>query len=307
MVGGSRPMRKVFNLIEKIAKTDVTVLITGESGTGKELVARSLHQRSRRSEGPFIPVNTGAISKELIASELFGHEKGAFTGASYKKEGKFELAHDGTLFLDEISTMDENTQISLLRVLEEKHFQRLGGKHDIPTNARVVTATNENLLEAVKAGTFREDLYFRFNVFSIHIPPLRNRGRDIDILASHFLEKYSEEFDKTLHALHPEVLTLFRSYLWPGNVRELENLIMRSVIVSEGEMLTKDALPEVFKSVLPAPGKVTVKIGASLEDMEEKFIRKTLEAAGGNKSRAAKILNISRKAMYNKLKKYHLD
>ena len=307
MIGNSRPMRKVFGLINRIAGTEVTTLITGESGTGKDLVAQSIHRRSGRADGPFIAVNTGAISRELIASELFGHEKGAFTGATYKKEGKFELAKDGTLFLDEISTMDENTQVSLLRVLEERKYQRLGGKRFLRTNARIIAATNEDLLRAVSAGRFREDLYYRFNIFRIHVPPLRKRGKDMDLLTRFFLSKYDREFDKNLTEIDPEVIRLFHSYLWPGNVRELENLIMQAVIVSDGTVLTQDMLPDVFRSVLPSTSEITLSIGSSLEEMEEMFIRRTLEAANGNKSRAAKILNISRKAMYNKLRKYGLN
>ena len=203
--------------------------------------------------------------------------------------------------------MDENTQVSLLRVLEERKYQRLGGKRFLRTNARIIAATNDDLLKAVSAGTFREDLYYRFNIFRIHVPPLRKRGKDIDLLTHFLLAKYNREFDKNLAEVDPEVMRLFHSYLWPGNVRELENLIMQAVIVSDGTVLTQDMLPDVFRSVLPSTSEITLSIGSSLEEMEEMFIRRTLEAANGNKSRAAKILNISRKAMYNKLRKYGLN
>jgi DNA-binding NtrC family response regulator len=311
MIGSSRKMRRIFAQIKRVSGLDIPVLIVGESGTGKELVALSIHKRSPRSDYPFIPVNTGAIVKELIESEIFGHEKGAFTGATYQKKGKFEAAKGGTLFLDEISTMDEKTQVSLLRVLETKKFQRVGGSRLIETDVRIIAATNENLRLSIKEGQFREDLFHRLNVFPIKLPPLRNRGDDINLLLDYFLTQYCEEFDKPMPELTPQAMLLLRSYRWPGNVRELENVIMRCVVMLEGDTISPESLPGIIlqdsrEKPEASDRDVVLEVGLTLGEAEKRYITKTLQIVGGNKSKAARILGLSRKAMYNKLKSYGL-
>jgi len=307
MIGVCRKMKRVFRQIQRVGRLDIPVLIVGESGTGKELVAHSIHRRSTRSDGPFIPVNTGAIVKELIESELFGHEKGAFTGAAYQKKGRFEVAAGGTLFLDEISTMDEKTQISLLRVLETHRFQRVGGRSYLKADVRVVAATNEDLRAAIDEGRFREDLYHRLNVFAVRIPPLRERKEDIPVLIDHYLGKYCEEFDRPGLTVSPEAMLMLGSYRWPGNVRELENVLVRVVLMTEDELIAPEILPDIILQQRAEEEKktdVVLEVGLTLDEAEKHFIGRTLEIVGGNKSKAARILGLSRKAMYNKLKKY---
>jgi DNA-binding NtrC family response regulator len=307
MIGACRRMRRLFAQIKRVSGLDIPVLINGESGTGKELVALSIHRRSPRSDYPFVPVNTGAIVRELIESEIFGHEKGAFTGATYQKKGKFEVAKGGTLFLDEISTMDDKTQVSLLRVLETKKFQRVGGNRTIEADARIIAATNQNLRTEIKKGRFRLDLFHRLNVFPIKIPPLRDRGEDIPLLIDCFLQKYCEELEKAIPEITPQAMLLLRSYSWPGNVRELENVIMRTVVMLEEDKIAPDILPDIIlqdRHNSITDRDVTLEVGLTLEEAEKRYILKTLEIAGGNKSKAARILGLSRKAMYNKLKSY---
>ncbi len=305
IVGKSKPMQKVFDLLEKVSTIDVDVLITGESGTGKDLVAKRIHELSPRNTGPFIPVNTGAISKDLIASELFGYEKGAFTGAVSSRKGKFEMAHGGTLFLDEISTMDEATQISLLRVLESKQFQRIGGEAFITADVRIIAATNMNLRKAVKKGMFRQDLYHRFNVLRIDLPPLRKRPEDIELLANYYLEQYAREFNGTARSYAPETLAYLKKYGWPGNVRELENLVLKLVVTGEGETIGPEMLPELIRRAKRKKSRIVIEIGdTSIEEAERQIIEKTLVNVNGNKKKAASILGISRKALYNKLEQY---
>jgi DNA-binding NtrC family response regulator len=284
----------------------VLVLISGESGTGKDLVAQVIHRMSSRRAGPFYPVNMGAIPRELIASTLFGHEKGAFTGASQQKKGMFETASGGTLFLDEISTMDEMTQISLLRVLETQKFQRVGGSAVLDADVRLLAATNVDLREAVKEGAFREDLWHRLNVFRVNLPPLRKRGKDILLLAREFIDRYAREFDKRIERIDPEAERLLLSYLWPGNVRELENVVMRAVLIASGNVLTPDLLKSEVQTALPVQERVTLEVGMTLEEAERELIAKTLNLVSGNKGEAAKMLGISRKGIYNKIKKYGL-
>jgi transcriptional regulator with PAS, ATPase and Fis domain len=305
IIGESRPMQKVFDLIEKVAGYDIDVLLTGESGTGKDLVAKTIHNASHRSEGPYVPVNTGALARDLIASELFGYEKGAFTGASSRKHGKFETANGGTLFLDEISTMDDATQISLLRVLENKQFQRVGGETFISTDARIIAATNCNLRKAVKKGEFRNDLFHRFNVLQIKLPPLRKRGDDVILLAKYFLQQHAREFGRDVQGFSDEVLTVLRRYAWPGNVRELENLVLKLVITSDTQIIGVDLLPDILKHARRRKTRVVLDVGSTtIEEAEKQVIFKTLEQVQGNKKKAANILGISRKALYNKLREY---
>jgi transcriptional regulator with PAS, ATPase and Fis domain len=303
IIGESPAMKKVFGFIDKVAGLDIDILLSGESGTGKDLIAKTIHTNSNRAEGPFVPVNTGAMAKELIASELFGHEKGSFTGAGSRKRGKFEIANGGTLFLDEVSTMDESTQISLLRVLESKQFQRVGGEAFISTNARIVAATNHNLRKAVKAGTFRNDLYHRFNVFNITLPPLRKRGDDVELLARYYLDIYAKDFGRDVKDFSPDVIKAFKNYQWPGNVRELENVILKMVITSDNSIIEEDQLPLLIRR--KRRRKVIFDVGhTTIEQVEREIVLKTLEQVGGNKKKAASILGISRKALYNKLNEY---
>lgn len=304
IVGRSSAIRRVFRQIRQISRFDVLVLITGESGTGKDLVARAIHGHSPRAQGPYYPVNMGAIPKDLIASTLFGHEKGAFTGANEARAGMFESAHGGTLFLDEISTMDELTQVSLLRVIETGKYQRVGGTKFLQTNARIIAATNVDLNRMVKEGSFRADLYHRLNVFHISLPPLRKRGKDVLLLTREFLRRYGEEFGKKITDISPEAKKLIGSYLWPGNVRELENVIMRAVITAEGDTLSPDLLKSEVQSSELQPDSVILEVGTTLEEAEKQLISKTLAEVGGNKGEAAKLLGISRKGIYNKVKKY---
>ena len=299
-------MRKVYRQIRQVSRYDVLVLVTGESGTGKDLVAQAIHRMSGRRDGPFYPVNMGAIPRELIASTLFGHEKGAFTGASQQKKGMFETAAGGTLFLDEIGTMDEMTQVGLLRVLETRRFQRVGGTESLSADVRLIAATNIDLRRVVKEGGFREDLWHRLNVFRVDMPPLRKRGKDILMLAREFVERYSREFDREVTGIDPEARRLLQSYVWPGNVRELENVIMRAVLTAPQRLITKDLLKSEVQSAAPARDQVVLEVGMTLEEAERELITKTLDLVAGNKGEAARMLGISRKGIYNKIKKYGL-
>ena len=302
IVGRSQAMRRVYRQIDQVAALPVTVLITGESGTGKELVAWRIHRKSRRSDGPFIPVNMGAVARDLVESELFGHEKGAFTGAAYQHKGKFETASGGTLFLDEISTMTEKLQVSLLRVLETMEFQRVGGQRSRKADLRLLAATNGDLRKDIEERRFREDLYHRLNVFNIHIPPLRERGDDIVLLAEHFLERYADELESPAESLSSEVLALLKGYSWPGNVRELENTMIRAVVMTRDPTVTPEALPDALRGEAEDSETITLSVGQTLDEAEREIIARTLDAVRGNKSKAASILGLSRKAIYNKLR-----
>jgi transcriptional regulator with PAS, ATPase and Fis domain len=309
IIGRTQVMQNVFKLIEQVAATNVTVLISGESGTGKELVANSIHKRSSRAKKSFIPVNMGAISPELIISELFGHEKGAYTGAVSRKAGRFERANHGTLFMDEISTMDYRTQISLLRVLETNNIQPIGARNLLPVDVRVIGATNRELLELVQQGTFREDLYYRFNVFSIHLPPLRERKDDISLIANEYVQQFAKRYKKKLKILSAEICNLLYKYDWPGNVRELKNVIHRAVVLSEEREITETHLPPRILEQNKTDDSIylAVKIGTSLEDAEKAIIQKTLDFTQGNKQKTARLLGISRKSLYNKMQKFILN
>jgi DNA-binding NtrC family response regulator len=305
----SLPMRLALEQVIEAASVDAPVLITGETGTGKDMVAAAIHKRSKRQHRPYVPVNMGAISHELIGSELFGHVKGAFTGAADSHLGVFEQAQGGSIFLDEITTMDEKTQISLLRVLETKTIRRVGGSKDIDVDARVIAATNENIEETVKARRFREDLYYRLDVFRVHLPPLRERPGDVTFLTNHFISRFGALYKKSIRRAPAEIYQILRAYSWPGNVRELKNVIQRAVVMAKGAELTADLLPlRVTEGANSKPrdnaGWPSIHLGMSLEQVEKEFIMTTLASVAGNKAKAATILRISRHTLYDKLKKY---
>ena len=311
MLGVSLPMLEVFQRIGDAASVDIPVLITGETGTGKDLVAGAIHNRSRRKDKPFIAVNMGAMPAELIASELFGHEKGAYTGATGMRKGSFEQANHGTIFLDEISTMDEKCQVSLLRVLETKTFRRVGGERGIPVDVRVIAATNEDLEEAIKQKRFREDLYYRFDVFRIHLPPLRERPGGLKVLSHYFLAEFGASYNKNVRGISLEAVRSLESYSWPGNVRELKNVIQRAVVMAKAEELTPDLLPTRIRNAGRSDREAhwenfPIHVGMTLEAAEKEFIAMTLASAAGNKKKAASILGISRRALYDKLKRHRL-
>ncbi len=298
IVGESAEMQHVLEMIRTVAETDSTVVIHGESGTGKELIARAIHAQSKRRFFPIVAVNSGSIPESLLESELFGHEKGAFTGAHYRRKGKIELANGGTLFLDEIGDIAPKMQVDLLRVLEAKRFTRLGGSQEVSSDFRLVCATNRNLEELVAAGTFREDLYYRINVFSILVPPLRERREDIAPLARHFVEKYARAMGKPPKTISRDAEELLLGYRWPGNVRELENAVERAMVVGRAAEVTPGDLPF---NVERAPGEPAER---SLAGMEKEHIERVLRETDGNISRSAKVLGIDRATLYNKLKKY---
>lgn len=308
-------MQKVFAVIEKVAKTNSTVLLLGESGTGKELAARSIHKLSGRS-GRLVPVNCGAIPEDILESELFGHEKGAFTGAVGTKMGRFQYADGGTVFLDEIGEMSPKLQVKLLRVLQEKRIEPVGSTRSIDLDVRIVAATNKDLLEEVKAGRFREDLFYRLQVVPVELPPLRERGTDIELLTNFFMERECEELNKAPIELSPEVSTKFKEYAWPGNVRELENMVQRMAILSDGPYVTIDELPAVLHE-----GKRGCEIIETSEEIpddglnfnelvnryESKLIRLALDKTNWNKKAAAKLLNLNRTTLVEKIKKKGLE
>jgi len=298
IIAKSPKMLKIFELIKTIAPTTATVLIIGETGTGKEVIARAIHHQSQRRNKPFIATSCAALPESLLESELFGHEKGSFTGAVERKKGKFEAGDKGTLFLDEIGEINANTQVHLLRALEEKKITRVGGNEEIKVDVRFISATNKDLRDMVKQGNFREDLYYRLNVVKIELPPLKDRKEDILPLAEHFLKKYAEENDKNIKKFSPEVVKFMLNYSWPGNVRELENMIERGVILSKKNSITLDELPHDIIHPTPVEGK-------TIEAVERNHIIRVLEETKGNISQAAKILGIRRMTLYNKLKKYN--
>jgi len=301
LIGRSPQMRRVYEMIERVAPTNATVLIQGESGTGKELVARAIHYHSPRKDKPFVKVNCAALPEDLLESELFGHERGAFTGAVSKREGRFELADRGTLLLDEISETSPAFQAKLLRVLQEQEFERVGGSKTIKVDVRVIATTNKDPKQAIREGKFREDLYYRLNVLPIYLPPLRERKEDIPLLVQHFLEKYSRQNGLRIKSLSKNCLDVMMQYEWPGNVRELENVIERAVVMSEGETIFPENISlssPVQKTSLSFPEEIT------LEEMEKRLILHTLQRTGGNRTEAAKILGISVRTVRNKLKKY---
>jgi DNA-binding NtrC family response regulator len=319
IVGDSAPMRQVFRWIERVARSDSTVMVYGESGTGKELVARAIHAGSRRRERPFVRVNCGALSEGLLDSELFGHEKGAFTGADRRRRGRFELADSGTLFLDEIATINLATQVRLLRVLQERELERVGGEDTIPVDVRIVAATNtpaEELLE----GDFREDLFYRLHVVPIQLPPLRARKEDIPLLVSHFLDKLRERTGSRVEEISSSAIDLLVSHHWPGNVRELENVVERALVMADCEILEADDLPPLGENGRSLPVR-TARISESgqafpdggtdlnraMEGLEERLLRQALEQAEGVKAEAARLLGLKPSALYYKLEKYGIE
>jgi len=304
MIGNSSQMRKVYQTVEQAAPTQASVLIWGESGTGKELVAQTIHQLSPRAQMPFVPINCAAIPETLLESEIFGHEKGAFTGASDRREGCFELADRGTLFLDEIAEMTPSTQVKLLRVLQERKFRRLGGRNEQTVYVRVIAATNVNPAEAVKNGKLREDLYYRLNVFAIELPPLRLRKDDLSLLVQSFLAEFNDRNHKSVSALDPASTRILEQYNWPGNVREVRNVIERAVILANGEFVEPKHLPPlVTDSPDVVKPVVALEPGTTVEEAERRLILMTLEHTRDNKTRAAEILGISLKTLHNKLNK----
>ena len=304
LIGSSPEMRKIYQVIEQAAPTAASVLVWGESGTGKELVAQTIHQLSPRAQGPFVPINCAAIPETLLESEIFGHEKGAFTGATDRREGCFELADRGTLFLDEIAEMTPGTQVKLLRVLQERKFRRLGGRNEQSVDVRVIAATNQNPGEAMKHGRLREDLYYRLNVFAMELPPLRARKDDLSLLVQAFIAEFNQRNNKTVSALDPGAMRILEQYNWPGNVRELRNVIERAVILCNGEFIDVKHLPPlVTESPDVVKPMLSLTPGTTVEEAETRLILMTLEHTGDNKTRAAEILGISLKTLHNKLNK----
>jgi DNA-binding NtrC family response regulator len=302
MIGASPQMRKVYQIIEQAAPTAASVLIWGESGTGKELVAQTVHQLSPRAQAPFVPINCAAIPETLLESEIFGHERGAFTGALDRREGCFELADRGTLFLDEVAEMTPATQVKLLRVLQERTFRRLGGRTEQTVDVRVIAATNSTPLEAVKNSRLREDLYYRLNVFAIELPPLRQRKDDLPLLIQAFLTEFNTRNNKSVSAVDPVAMRVLEQYNWPGNVRELRNVIERAVILSTGEFIEPKHLPPLASPAAAASAPaISLEPGVTVEEAERRLILLTLEHTRDNKTRAAEILGISLKTLHNKL------
>ncbi len=302
MIGQSPSMQKVFDFIKDVAPTDTTVLITGETGTGKGLAAKAIHSNSPRKEGPFVGINCGAIPEHLMESELFGHQKGAFTDAKENKKGRLEMAHGGTLFLDEIGEINMRMQIDLLRVLEDRVFYRVGGTQPMEADFRVIAATNRNLEKAIADGIFREDLFYRLNVIAFTMPPLRERKEDIPLLADHFLRRFSQETNKPLEGIDREAIDEMMMYEWPGNIRELENAVERAVVVSKARKIRAEDLP-IFR-----PEHITPQAaGKSLKDMERMHIQQVLEETDWNIAQSAKLLEIDRTTLYNKIRKYDLQ
>ncbi|MGB9867324.1 MAG: sigma-54-dependent transcriptional regulator [Bacillota bacterium] len=310
IITASPAMLNVFRIIEKVAQTDAPVLIEGESGTGKELVARAIHWESARRRKPFLPVNCAALPENLLESELFGYEEGAFTGAKRRKPGKFELADGGTVFLDEIGDLPQGMQAKVLRVIEEKEIERLGGTKRIPVDIRIISATNKSLREQVEKGEFRQDLYYRLAVIPITLPPLRERKEDIPLLVAHFLQTFTRSNGKKVTSVSPEAMALLKEYSWPGNVRELKNVIQQAVVLGEGEVLTVEMLPDYIRRAVEQCGTTLSASGGALRgklkemrmEQERQIIEQALAKFGGNRTKAAEYLGISRRALQAKIK-----
>jgi DNA-binding NtrC family response regulator len=303
-IGQSAPMRRVFELIERVAPSKASVAISGESGTGKEMVARAIHNLSTRRDKAFIAINCASIPATLIESELFGHERGAFTGADQRRPGVFELAHGGTLFLDELGEIPIELQAKLLRVLEEGRLRRLGGKVELEVDVRVLCATNRDLKAEIKAGRFREDLYFRLNVFQVPLPPLRERRDDIPILVQYFVEKFKGDSAKRVSGVHPDAMEMLKNHEWPGNIRELRNAVERAVILCDGELILREHLPPDMVGKGPERHSFRLPYGLSLDAVEREYILGSLQRNGNNKARTAESLGVSEKTLYNKLNRY---
>jgi two-component system, NtrC family, response regulator HydG len=309
IVGKSKKMREVFEIIALSAPSDATILILGESGTGKELIANAIHQNSNRKDKPFIKVNCAALPENLLESELFGHEKGAFTGAVNRRQGRFELADGGTLFLDEIGDMTISTQAKILRVLQEGEFERVGGEKTIGVNVRVIAATNKDLELEVEDGNFRKDLFYRLSVVPIMVPPLRERKDDIPLLAEYFLKKYADKNNRLIRGFTPDTIDLLMRYGWSGNIRELENVIERAVIMASAEFITPDALPISLKTFVTDSDEQAAEVfaGRPIKEVEKELIIKTLGKTDNNITRAAELLGISRRTLHNKIKEYNIE
>ena len=311
IIGKSKKMQEIFNLIEKIAPTDATVLIYGESGTGKELVAKAIHYKSLRRKNKFVSINCGALPENLLESELFGHVKGSFTGAYSDKRGLFEVANKGTILLDEIGEMSPMTQVKLLRALQERKIRRVGGVDEIEIDVRIIAATNQNLKEKIKKGEFREDLFYRLNVISITIPPLRERKEDIPLLVEHFVEKYSKQFQKDKKEVSPEVMKVFQDYHWPGNIRELENVIERAMALAQGDKITIDDIPKeiIYPATIEMPISIPEEgfnLNSHLEELSRRYIEYALIKAERNIKRAAELLGISYRSLRHYIDKYQI-
>ncbi len=306
IIGKSPAMRKIFDLVRKVAPTKASVLITGESGVGKELIADAIHNLSPRRDKPFVKVHCAALAESLLESELFGHEKGAFTGAQARKRGRFELADSGSLFLDEIGEINQNVQIKILRVLQEKKFERVGGESTIEVDVRLIAATNRDLKAEIQEGRFREDLYYRLNVVNIHVPPLRERREDIPLLATTFLYEFAHENGKDIQGFDPKARQALFSYSWPGNVRELRNCIESAVVMASGKVITLDDLPPGPRSTQDRT-EIRIPAFCTLAEAEKIIIAETLAALGGNKTKTAEVLAIGRKTLYQKIQEYGIE
>ena len=308
IVGASRPMQQVYRTIEKVARGDSSVIIYGESGTGKELVARAIHKASPRGDRAFVKVNCGALAEGVLESELFGHEKGAFTGALRRKKGRFELADGGSLFLDEIGDIPLGTQVKLLRVLQEREFERVGGEETLRVDVRIIAATNKNLKEEIAAGRFREDLYYRLHIVPIYLPPLRERKEDLPLLVEHFVQKIRAELKMPNLTIEPEALETLKAYDWPGNIRELENVLERAAVLCDDDRIRAHDIPlytDVPSTPTPFAGD-SLDLNLALERLEKQLIERALAKANGVKSEAARLLNVKPGALYYKLEKYGL-
>ena len=306
MVGKSPQMKRVMDAIEQVAQTKASVLITGESGVGKELVANAIHSLSNRKNAPFIKTNCAALSESLLESELFGHEKGAYTGAISSRKGRFELADGGTIFLDEIGEINQSVQVKILRVLQEKSFERVGGEETINVDVRIISATNKNLSQEIKKGTFREDLFYRLNVVNIDVPPLRERREDILLLATSFIKEFVKENQKNIEGFDKEALLALYHYDWPGNIRELRNCVENCVVMSKGPVITIDDLPPSLQKKSDYK-ELVLEPGLTLDEVEKKYILSTLDKNKGNKSKSAIELGIGRKTLHRKLNEYGID
>jgi DNA-binding NtrC family response regulator len=304
IIGKSAPMKNVFELIQRAAPSDSTILISGESGTGKELVARAIHYNSPRTGAAFVKMNCAALPEGLIESELFGHEKGAFTGAIRSTRGRFELADGGTLLLDEISEIKPSLQAKLLRVLQEKEFERIGSGQSLKINVRVIATSNRDLKDEIAKGNFRDDLYYRLNVIPIDLPPLRQRRDDIPVLTEYFLNKYAQKLGIPPKTLSEKANEIFMGYTWPGNVRELENVIERATVIARNQELVPSDFPSEISVGVPDTGKTDFEVGTTIESAEKSLILRTLKAHGGNKTRAAEVLGITSRTLRNKLQEY---
>ena len=306
MIGRSTAMQHVYQQIRQAAATDIPVLISGETGTGKELAALAIHELSERTNAPYVPVHIGSLPTDLVASELFGHERGAFSGATSMRKGCFEVADGGTVFMDEIATIDEKMQVSLLRLLETSEYCRIGSQHQIPVDVRIIAASNADLATEIRNGSFREDLYYRLDVLHIVMPPLRERHGDLHLLVDHFTQQSCNTFQKYIRGMSPGFISCLESYPWPGNVRELKNVIQRAVITSTGDILERKELPPRISKFRNEEVKVVVRVGMTLEEVEKEIIARTLEHTSQNRTQASDILGISRRSLYNKMRKFNM-